>query len=108
MHKGDIVLVPFPFTDLSGKKVRPALVLHASPKGADFVCAFISSVPREKSYEYDIPVKPSPENGVKTTSHIKLTKIATLQKTLAIGALGVLETSTVDLVDKGLKKLLAL
>ena len=32
MKKGSIILIPFPFTDLRGSKVRPAVVLCKKDK----------------------------------------------------------------------------
>lgn len=39
--KGKIVLIPFPFTNLTAAKLRPALVLFEGER--DVVVAFISS-----------------------------------------------------------------
>ena len=39
--KGKIVAIPFPFTDLKGAKVRPALVIYEGHE--DVIVAFISS-----------------------------------------------------------------
>jgi mRNA interferase MazF len=43
LAKGDVVLVPFPFTDLSQTKLRPAIVLYVQPEGEDITLCFISS-----------------------------------------------------------------
>lgn len=36
--KGDIVVIPFPFTDLSGYKRRPAVILAVLPRN-DYILA---------------------------------------------------------------------
>jgi mRNA interferase MazF len=40
--KGDVVVIPFPFTDLSGNKRRPAFVIADLP-GDDIVICQITS-----------------------------------------------------------------
>src|SRR3990167_2830801 len=108
MSKGDLVLVPFPFTDLSGQKVRPALILYADKKGEDCIVAFLSSVKNKKVYSFDFIVKPSKRNGLKLSSIIKINKIATLEKRIVLGQLGTLEFVELKQIDVKLKRLFGL
>ena len=88
--KGKIVVLPFPFTDLTSYKRRPALVLHEYK--SDVVVAYISSV---------LPSNPSPTDvlvprtsasfkrtGLITDSVIMLNKVATVERSLIIRILG--------------------
>lgn len=88
--KGKIVLVPFPFTDLTTSKLRPALVLFEGER--DAVVAFISSrVPRKHGLADVIIDEVHPEfklSGLKVSSVIKLDKVATLSKDLILGEIG--------------------
>ena len=102
MKKGDIILVPFPFTDLSGSKLRPALVLVE--EGDDVVAAFISTILKER-FKSDYFVKKNEKNSLKKDSLIKLNKLATLSHDLIKGKIGELSTDDLKEIDK---KLMAL
>ena len=62
MIKGDIVLIPFPFTDLSGSKNRPAVVLISNDE--DVTICFITTQLKWKS-KFDVNLKPSQVNSLK-------------------------------------------
>ena len=108
MPKGTIVLVPFPFTDLSMNKVRPCVVLYEQRNGEDCVLACISSVRQKRSGTFDIKIKSSAANGLKIDSVIKTEKIATLQKKIILCELGMLEKSLIKEVDAKLRVLFKL
>jgi len=47
LRKGDIVVVPFPFSDLSSVKIRPALVVAILP-GRDVILCMITTFPHSE------------------------------------------------------------
>jgi mRNA interferase MazF len=105
MEKGDILLIRFPFTDLSGSKFRPAVVLFSSE--TDIVVCFITTQLGWKE-DTDIILTPTFENGLKKVSLLRTSKIACLDKTLAKGILGKLSTSETLTLNRNLKNLLGL
>ncbi len=105
MNKGDIVLIPFPFTDLTGNKNRPAIILIESEN--DVTVCFITTQLKWQS-DYDIAIQPTQLNGLKKPSLIRLSKLATIDKELIIGRLGILDEDYEKLLNKNLIRLLKL
>lgn len=97
MYKfGTIVLVPFPFTDLTSMKLRPALIISKTdPRNSDVIVAFITSqkFPKKKIKKHFL-LKTShrdfSQSGLKVDSIFRFDKIATLHKKLILGELGLL------------------
>lgn len=105
MAKGDIVLITFPFTDLSGSKLRPAIVI--SDNLYDLTVCFITTQTQWKETT-DVELASSPSNGLRKQSLIRTSKIATLDKFLAKGLLGRLNTNELSELNNKLKLLLNL
>jgi mRNA interferase MazF len=86
---GSVVLTRFPFTDLTGNKLRPALVVSRdNDRRYDVILAFITSNPRAADNPDGMRLDPSPRNGLKVTSVVRFDKIATLEKHVVVGKLG--------------------
>jgi mRNA interferase MazF len=105
VKKGDIILIPFPFSDLSGSKLRPALVLISTE--IDVTVCFITT-----QFQWietlDIELNPSPVNGLKKMSLLRTSKFSTIDKDLILGRIGTLENSYILMLNKNLIKILQL
>jgi mRNA interferase MazF len=92
LKKGDIVLVEFPFTDLSQVKLRPALVLCAISVPDEVTLCFISSqnVTSLNAEEFALKVEDPEfyETGLRVSSKVRVTRIATVHRRLIIRRLG--------------------
>lgn len=96
LGKGDIVLVQFPFTNLSQTKLRPALVLWADRTGNDITLCFISSQNISTLSPEEFILNSSDSEfqgtGLRVTSKVRVTRIATLERQLIVRRLGRLGT----------------
>ena len=81
MKTGDIIFIPFPFAELTNKKVRPAVVIaQTKDKYKDVIVAAISSVIPERTNGNEIIIEPSQINKLRAKSVIKVDRIVTLKK----------------------------
>lgn len=96
---GDVLLVNFPFTDLSGTKQRPVLVISQewyNRKKMDVILAAITSNVPSRLAPDDclLTVDEQRQAGLPRRSMIKLGKLVTLDQRLIRKKLGSLPAST--------------
>ncbi|MBL7077160.1 MAG: type II toxin-antitoxin system PemK/MazF family toxin [Kiritimatiellae bacterium] len=85
----DIVLVPFPFTDLTTSKKRPALVVSPDSynSGPDVVIAFITSRLNTPQRPGDHLITDWQASGLPKPSQLRM-KLATISRSIVIKKLG--------------------
>ena len=93
LERGDVVLVPFPFTDLTSQKLRPAVIISVDPQRIDVVIAFVSSVvspegPSETNYVLHEDEPDFVRTGLKKTSAFRMRKLMTIERSRIIRRLG--------------------
>ena len=84
-EQGEIVLAPFPFTDLSTVKQRPLLIIsnnNYNNKTEDLVTCGITSNPKDTDFSILIDDKDLTTGQLPIASRIKVDKLFTLSKNI--------------------------
>jgi mRNA interferase MazF len=113
--RGSVVLVRFPYTDLTGSKVRPAVIVTPEKylaNSEDVLCAFISSVLPDPLLQTDIVISSIHSDfrraGLKRSSVLRTHKLVLLNKELVYSKLGDLSAMLTKQMNAGLIEALGL
>ncbi|GHU56384.1 mRNA interferase PemK [Bacteroidia bacterium] len=94
--KGDVAVIPFPFSDLSTSKRRPALVLANLP-GEDILLCQITSKSTDRHFVLSLNEEDFISGSLPTNSFIRASRIFTADKKLIIRKAGSISS---DLMNK--------
>jgi len=85
--KGDIVIIPFPFSDLSGNKKRPAFVIADLP-GDDIIVCQITSMSKFDSYALPITTSDFISGSLPVDCFVRPNKVFTASKDIIFSVAG--------------------
>jgi mRNA interferase MazF len=97
MKIGDIILIPFPFSELTKIKVRPAVIITETDDiYRDFVVSAVSSVIPANLSGREFIIKQSPVNNLRCESVVKTDRIVTVKREQKIADLEVLSPEELE------------
>jgi mRNA interferase MazF len=98
--KGDVVVVPFPFSDLTQAKRRPALVL-AELLGDDLILCQITSRAVTDSYAVSLTDADFAQGSLRLESNIRPNRLFTADHAIVLYRIGSLaRTKLAEVVDR--------
>ncbi len=101
--RGEVVLLPIPFTDLTSRKVRPAVVIgHSSHAGNLFVVLISSVLPN-----VDLVLQDWRKAGLNVVCGVK-SQIATIEDRLVVRSIGALTAPDETALGSHIRKWLGL
>jgi mRNA interferase MazF len=115
VKRGSVVLIRYPFTDLTGSKVRPGLILtpdNQLPRLEDVLCLFISSIIPDPLLPTDFIFETEHaaflQTGLKKRSVLRTHKLALLHKSLVLRTLGEITEPVMQNINQRLRIALGL
>ena len=94
---GDVIVVPFPFSDLSGVQRRPALVI-ATMQGDDLILCQITSQARQDSYAIALTLEDFSSGKLKQGSFLRPNKLFTLDHNEVVYGIGQIHAEKLEAV----------
>ena len=93
--KGDVVVVPFPFSDLTDAKRRPALVVADLEDNDVILCQITSQSIRDR---YAVPLREEDfeVGSLKKSSHIRPNRIFTADKDIVLYRIGNIDSEKME------------
>lgn len=101
---GSVVLIPFPFSDLSGTKLRPAAILATLDKGDCILCQ-ITSQPYD-TQAIELNQQHFAEGSLQRTSYARPGKLFTANTSLLQREAGKLSPATLQTVREQVVKII--
>ncbi len=90
---GSVVLVPFPFSDLSQSKRRPAVVLAAAERG-DWILCQVTSKAYADARAVELTDADFEQGGLRLISYARPAKLFTAHESLFVSEVGVLRAES--------------
>ena len=103
--KGDVVVLPFPYTDMTSIKTRPVLIV-AYPRGTNVIVAQITSQQaRNDEYAVSLEEKDFAEGSLPTASFVKTNMIMTLAEDMILAKTGIVDKDKMKEVENRLVRI---